>query len=294
MKKIKLLPILVAIVTTSSGGKLLLEKNNQSIVRKKITYSYSNDNIIENTTFATTSTTTTNNTTIPTTTTITTTESKYKELAFLYGMSDDYSLEQLHDIIIKYSSYSHIDYDEAIKIIKENSNYIENDCVNTEAGIVKTLFDNCELGDYCDQSIIETRTMNRDEKEKNMIEICNSLGINDTDKIIILSIFRWETGHGESDLCVYCNNYGGITVNNGFGRFQTPEYGMYRAIKCMYNHIQNSKNNLGTDDMYSIIDNMASIYCPPTASEWARQIKSMTYSVDEYYNSFEEYKKYEK
>lgn len=313
IKNIKLFPIVVAFTTLCAGIRYSLSKdelNTQVIIDNKV-YSKLGDldnnhfNIVNTNghsyiyTCPTSTSTTTSTTTTTTTTTITTTTNKYSEIMFLDNIDNNYNIEQINDFIIKYSSYSHFSYDEAISIIKDNLDHITSNYSSLETGVMCTLFDTAVesniLSNYCSYDVIELREMDRDQKEAIMLDICDSFGISSNDKKIILAIFRWETGHGQSNLCVNSNNYGGIRVGNGeFGRYQTPEYGMYSAIKCIIGHINRSKEQTGSYEIYDILNHMSKSYCPGTAQDWTNKVYSMVNNVEDDYNFENGYvKKYE-
>lgn len=298
MKKIKLLPIIIAGITTCGTTEYNLDKENSiSTGSAQIQYDDNLESQITTSTATITLTTPTTTSSFTTTTVVTTTESIYKDIMFLYNIDNNYSLEDINYIIIKYSDYCNLSYDASISILKDNIEDIIN-YNSLEEGIMCTLFERGSdlglLSSYCTNESKITKDIDRDTKEKIMIDMCDVMGIIDNDKKIILSIFRWETGNGTSNLCVNSNNYGGIRVYNGeFGIYQTPEYGMYRAILCIYNHICSARNN-GCNDTYSIINHMSYAYCPGTASDWSNSINNMFYSVDNYYDFDSKYvKKYE-
>ena len=308
-KKFKLLPIVVAFMTTSGGFHYSLNKG-KSVTNGavKVEESYSEGvmdtfNVTSTTTTSTSVTTTsttstsTSTTSTSTSTTVCTTESIYKDIMFLYGIDDSYSLEDIDYLVSKYSGYCNLPYDTCVSILNDNIDSVLN-YNSFEEGIMRTLFEISSdmglLSSYCTDGNKVVKEMDRDSKESIMIDMCNVMGISDDDKKIILAIFRWETGHGMSSLCAYSNNYGGIRVYNGeFGIYQTPEYGMYRAIECMYGHICRAHDD-GCYDIYSVVNNMSYSYCPYTAGDWANSINDMIYSVDDYYDFDSGYvKKYE-
>lgn len=298
-KNIKFLPILVALVS-AGGFSYILDKNkslhDNCIVLDDVDNIDNIDDIddIYTTDISTETTMYTTTTTIATT--IITTENIYKDIMFLDGIDNNYDISEINDLIIKYSAYCDFSYDQAVSILREGFNI--NDYNSLEDAIMRTLFDKgCELGllsTYCDNKFKRTCEMSRDEKESIMLDMCNVMEIPNDYKKIILAVFRWETGHGESDLCRYNNNYGAIKVGNKFGIYQTPEFGMYRAILCIYNHILKS-NNKGYYDINSIVSDMSYRYCYDTASDWAYHVNNMVYSVSDCYDfdSKQYIKKYE-
>ena len=299
-RKIKVLPLLVAMVTSTGSIGFVLDKSNSAtgytvfkdidddILDEKVKLVYDFPRPINITTSRSYVTTTTTSTT---TTTVTTTESKYKDILFL--SETGYSLDNINGMIIKYSGYCNLEYNQCVSILNDNYDLISN-YSSLEEGIMRVLFDCSGLSCYCNSDCKVIKSMDRDQMEAIMLNMCDVMCISNDDKKIILSIFRWETGHGTSDLCVYNNNYGGIRVYNGeFGIYQTPEYGMYRAIECMYGHICRARNN-GCSDIYSIISYISTSYCPGTADAWTSSISGMTYSVSNYYDFESGYvKKYE-
>lgn len=232
-------------------------------------------------------------TTVTTTTKVTTTVDQYREIRELEKLSNnDLTLEELDDFIVKYSKLSHYSYKSAVEIIKENKDTIENDYNSIKGGIMQILFesasDNDILSGYCSYDKLELREMSLEEKEAIMLEMCDNLGLNSDEKLIVLAIFRWETGWGESNLCVNSNNYGGMRLGSGeFAIYQTPEYGIYRTVNCVSRHINNQKAN-GYTSLDSIVAGMSSSYCPSTAADWANKILGFTYGVASDYNYFEE------
>ena len=269
-KDLKIISFLLTSLTLGS-----FEINKKTIVLD------SNDVIIEDNI----ETTTTEMTTIETTTTT----NIYQDIMFLN--SNEYTIEEINDMIIKYSSYCNITYDETLKLLKNNKKNIKN-YKTIEEYIMCTTFDKAEenklISNYCTDGSIIKKELTRDEQEKTMIEICDVLNISNEEKQIVLAIFRWETGHGTSPLCVNCNNYGGIKISNEFGIYQTPEYGMYCAIKCIKNHINISKEK-GYTDTYSIVSDMSYRYCYDTAGEWTNCIMGMIYDINENYTYTKKY-----
>ncbi len=283
MKKIKLFPIALAGLCSGVGFSYYLDKHPNSF-EKVSNVSVYDDFVgpaVTSVTFATTSTT------------YTTTENIYKDIMFLYN--DNYSMSQINDMIIKYSSYCNISYNDAVSILKKNIDSF-NQYNSLENYVMSGLFDGASdlglLSSFCTDGIIK-KEMSRDEMEAKMIDMCNVMGMSNDDIKIVLSIFRWETGHGTSSLCVNCNNYGGIKVGNDFGIYQTPEFGMYKAIRCINWHIKTSRDK-GFNDVNSIVSDMSFRYCYDTANEWANCINEMINSVNEYYHFDNQHvKKYE-
>lgn len=306
VKNVKLLPIIISLATISVGFSLSKKDVNQKNKMININHKFTGDeldtfNNLENTEPTTSTTFESTNESITTTTTfeieeetIATTVNEYQSIMFLDGVDSNYTVEEINDLIVKYSSYSLFTYDEAISIIEDNLEYITSNYSSLETGIMCILFDTASerglLSSYCNYDKVERRDMTRDEQETIMLEICDSFGISNDDKTIVLAVFRHETGNGTSSRCVNDNNYGGIYISSigDFGIYQTPEYGMYRAIKCIIGHIERVKNKTGSSDVYNIIYGMSFSYCPGTASDWTSKVFSMYGQVDSYYNSFED------
>ena len=283
-KNIKFFPIVLACLCSGAGFKFFLDKRDNS--SDKIIYddSVCDDSVDLILTSGCLSTTHT---------TCTTTENIYKDIMFLYDSK--YSMSEINDMIIRYSCYCNISYDDAVSILSNNYSSFS-DYNSLEDYIMSGLFDGASdlgmLSSYCTEGLIK-KDMSRDEMESIMIDMCDVMGMSDDDIKIVLAIFRWETGHGTSGLCVNCNNYGGIKIGNKFGIYQTPEFGMYKAIKCVRWHIKTSRDK-GYTDINSIVSDMSYRYCYDTAHEWANKINSMIYSIDEYYDFDNQYtKKYE-
>ena len=297
IKDIKFLPIIVALL--SCGGYFMLKRNNAnttiSISNDYIdTTTSSNEDIVSTTSstepiFTTSTETTTVTTTKIIETTVPTTVNPYSDILFLNDIDSNISLEEINNYIIKYSSYSKYSYDEAVDIIYNNLDNVNN-YSSLKGYILCTLFDSANsdglLSSTCSSSIVENRDMDLQQKEEIMLDMCDSLSLSNTDKTIVLAIFRHETGNGTSSRCVNDNNYGGIKVGESFGVYQTPEYGIYKAIMCIDGHIERNKEKLGTDDMYSIVSGMSYSYCPGTASDWTNKVISFCNTVSYDYNNF--------
>lgn len=242
--------------------------------------------------------TTTLTTTIPPITT-TTTEDIYKDIRFLeYVDNNDCNLEELNDFIIKYSALSKYSYYEALELIKNNLDSISSDYISIKGGIMCTLFESASdanlLRGYCSYDIIEQREMSLEEQEQIMLEMCDNLNLSKDEKLIVLAVFRHETGNGTSRRCVSDNNYGGIRLSSGeYAIYQTPEYGIYRTVMCIRRHINNQKNN-GYTSLDSIVSGMSYSYCPATAIEWTNKILEFVGYASTDYNNFENGNVYKK
>ena len=244
---------------------------------------------------------TTEATTIPTTeaTTIPTTEpttiDEYKNIRNLELLkNNDLKIEELDEFIKEYSNYTKLSYEESIKVINENIESIENEYKSIRGGIMCTLFTySNEMGNlspYTENREIREE-MTQEEKEKIMIEFCDNLCMETDDKYIVLSAFREETGCGTSHKCIYDNNYGGIRIygeagcNGEYGRYSTPEFGIYREVKLVNKKLTSIREN-GTNDLNSVVYAFARRYNPDYASEYSGKIMKWVYKVQNDYGDF--------
>lgn len=264
-----------------------------------------NSDNIESTTTSTTNTTTTVSTTTTTTTVVTTTEpiDIYKHIRNLESLkNNDLAIEDLDLFINKYAGYTKLSYDEALDIINNNIDTIENDYQSIRGGIMCTLFsysnDNGLLSVYTNDKEIRPE-MTCEEKEKIMIEFSDNLCMCNDDKYIVLAAFREETGRGISERCVYDNNYGGIRIygeagcNGEYGMYSTPEFGMYREVKLIYNKLVSIRSN-GASDINSVIYSFACRYNPDYADHYAGKISGWVSNVQSEYGDFTSIDSYQK
>lgn len=288
------------IITTARYVRENSYDNN--VVRVESDYSYPKLITTQATTTSTTTTTTT--TTETTTTTVTTTiPDPYKDIRYLERVNNnDLDIASLNDFIIKYSEYAKIDYNTALQVINDNLASIENDYASIRGGIMCTLFtysdNNGILSPYTsDREIREDMT--QEEKESIMIEFCDNLAMCTDDKYIVLSAFREETGRGTSERCVYDNNYGGIRIygeagcNGEYGMYSTPEFGIYREVKLVYNKLSNIRSN-GINDINSVVYSFACKYNPDYADYYSGKILGWVYDVQNDYGDFSSYGGYQK
>lgn len=255
-------------------------------------------NLTTTSTFTTTTTTVTTTSIVTTTTSIVTTKEvidefrdirKYENLK-----NNDLSIEELDSFIKRYSSLAKLSYEDALKVIDENIDSIENDYNSIRGGIMCSLFsyscDNGILSPYAMDK--ETRVdMTQEEKENIMIEFCNNLGLNSDDISIVISVFREETGNGTSSRCVNDNNYGGIRIygeagcNGEYGIYSTPEFGIYRQVKCVSNKLLNIRGD-GINDLNSVVYSFACRYNPQYADTYSSKIMGWLYNVQSDYGDF--------
>jgi len=216
----------------------------------------------------------------------------------------------LDRIIQKYSGYTGYSYEEAIKVLEEHLSNILYDYKTREEGIISVLFDQAVLDNKlsmnCSDDMIEKRyeefsdpfndpaqynqmLAQQKEQEKIMIDICDDLKMDNIEKTISLSIFRLETGHGSSSLCINKNNYGGNRIPGQleFCSFSTPEFGMFYTLSHMKNYYYNSLRDQGYNDCYHMIENMSKQYCE-TSEEWALAVNSIVNEVNNEYHFLDE------
>lgn len=300
--------------TNSKYEKVVKNKNRASIV-----YEIENNTVKLNGVFEpigpkevippvaqiTTALKTTTTTVTTTTQTTTTTEpvDEYKDIRNLEMLSNnDLSISELKDFIVKYSGYAKLDYKDALKVINDNVETIESDYSSIRGGIMCTLFTYSNeqgiLSPYTsDREIREDMT--QEEKESIMIEFCDNLCMCNDDKYIVLSAFREETWNGTSSRCVYDNNYGGIRIygeagcNGEYGMYSTPEFGIYREVKLIYNKLVSIRNN-GTSDINSVVYSFACKYNPEYASTYSNKIMGWVYNVQNEYGDFSSSSSYQK
>ena len=256
-----------------------------------------------NTTSTTTTTATTTTTSTTTTVVTTTAPDPYKDIRNLELLNNnDLDIELLKDFIVKYSSYTKLDYATALQVINNNIASIESDYTSIRGGIMCTLFtyadENGILSPYTyDREIREDMT--QEEKESIMIEFCDNLSMCTDDKYIVISAFREETGRGTSSRCVYDNNYGGIRIygeagcNGEYGMYSTPEFGIYREVKLVYNKLNNIRSN-GIYDISSVVYSFACKYNPDYADQYSGKIMGWVYDVQSDYGDFSSYGGYQK
>ena len=242
---------------------------------------------------------TTEPTTLPTTEP--TTIDKYRKIRNLEILkNNDLSIEELDDFIIKYADYSKLTYEESLKAINDNLESIENNYESIRGGIMCTLFTySNEIGNlsaYTENREIREE-MTQEEKEKTMLEFCDNLCMCTNDKYIVLSAFREETGCGKSRKCVYDNNYGGIRIygeagcNGQYGKYSTPEFGIYREVKLVNKKLTDIRES-GIENLDSIVYAFARRYNPDHTTEYSRKIMNWVYNVQDDYGDFSKEKTY--
>lgn len=230
---------------------------------------------------------------------------KYEKVRFLAELTGK-SVVYLDEFVNKYSELTGYSYDETVKILCDNYRTIEEEYDNLGEGMVETLFTKAiedeKLSIYCDRDLVENRYTyyehaqtdpyeqskmfeQRAEQEKILIDFCNDMGMSADETAVSLAIFRNETGHGNSPLCVYDNNYGGIKLpgsNDTYCVYQTPEFGMYMSLNCMYEHIK-YRESLGANDPISIISSMSERYNYEVPDAWTNLTTELYYQVVEDY-----------
>lgn len=284
-----------AIKGSSDANIVLVEDNEYDGAKiKSIETTIPVESTTTTTTIQTTTTAQTTTTTTTTETTTTTTEpvDEYKDIRFLEELdNNDLSIDELDDFIEKYSSYSHYSYEQSLDIIKNNLESINNDYESIKGGIMCTLFESASennvLSGYCSYDKIEQRDMTLQEQEEIMLEMCDNLSLSTNEKLVALAIFRHETGNGTSSRCVNDNNYGGIRLGSGeYAIYQTPEYGIYRTLMCINNHMKRSLAN-GNTSLEAFVYGVATGYNGPYADVWTSKILEFVGYVSSDYNNFE-------
>ncbi len=254
--------------------------------------------VVETTTTCSTTTSVITTTATSTSTTIVTTTEKidkYKNIRFLEGLkNNDLTIDELDNFIIRYCGFAKLSYDDALEVLKSNLSSIENDYQSIRGGIMCSLFmyanENGILKVHTDDREIREE-MTQEDKENLMIEFCDNLCLSVEDKYIVLSAFREETGRGVSERCVYDNNYGGIRIyneegcNGEYGKFSTPEFGIYRQVKCVNGKLINIHNE-GVYDIDSVAYEFACRYNPDYASLYSQKILGWVYDVQNDYGDF--------
>ena len=88
------------------------------------------------------------------------------------------------------------------------------------------------------------------------------------------------------------NNYGGIRIygeagcNGEYGKYSTPEYGMYREVRCISNKLNNIREN-GINDLNSVVYNFSCRYNPDYADMYSSKILNWVNNIRDEYQSFE-------
>ena len=245
------------------------------------------------------STTTVSTTTTSVVTTIVTTEAidQYKNIRqFEHLKNNDLSIENLDLFIKRYSSFAKLSYDDAVNIINDNIDIIENDYASIRGGIMCCLFSYSNnmgiLHVHTDDREIR-EDMTQQDKEGLIIEFCNNLDLCYDDVSIVLAAFREETGNGTSYKCVNDNNYGGIRIygeegcNGEYGMYSTPEFGIYRHVKCVSNKLIDIRSH-GSNDLENIVYEFAYRYNRDYVEQYSNKILNWVYSVQSDYASFEQ------
>lgn len=239
-----------------------------------------------------------NTTTSTVTTTVATTEvvDQYKDIRqFEKLKNNNLSIEEIDLFIKRYSEFSKLSYDEALDVLNNNIESIENDYVSIRGGIMCSLFSYSNENGYLkvhteDREIRENMT--QEDKEYLIIEFCDNLGLSYDDICIVIAAFREETGNGTSYKCVNDNNYGGIRIygeegcNGEYGMYSTPEFGIYRHVKCVSNKLIDIRNQ-EINDLESVVYNFAYRYNRDYASQYSNKILNWVYNVQDDYESFD-------
>lgn len=193
---------------------------------------------------------------------------------------------QFMNVVQEYSRVYSLDYDTALKVIRENQQRIENESITEEAGIIQVLAETYSNDDSIDKKpIIEN--IPSSTREALLLEYAGAYGISDEDTLAtILAIYRLETGRGTSDALMKYNNYGGLMYSrNGESvlcRFQTAEIGAAAQIKTFFDILEKSKNRDSYHPNKPLEENLYPVYCPEES--WVGKIKEMKKEVYSDYN----------
>ena len=218
----------------------------------------------------------------------------------------DINYEEIRDFVNKYSGYANYTYEEALDVVYNGTINNERSMEkNPKTRMMYIIFDNAEkegkVNSHCENWEIETRystfpnsyydvdemnskLIQNSEIEKELISLCDDLGIEGEDKYLAIAIFRQETDYGASERCVKENNFGGIVFDNQFAVFSNPDYGMYKTLDVIKGFITTAKSE-GCYDIDSKIVNIAPTYCTHTPDEWIDAIYPMYLNVVNDYNS---------
>ena len=189
---------------------------------------------------------------------------------------------ELDEFLKRYSDYSLKSYDECIEIVEKNLKNIVTNYDNFKEGMMVTIFDEA----YNDNTISIQDTNNiiikyeqipntdndieQNQKlmeqckkqEEKLLQICDDLEMSSEEKIICASIFRFETGYGNSDFCIYQNNYGGnrVPYSLEYCSFTTAEFGMYYQIMNLKSLYFTRLKEEGHKELYDLIRNISYMY----------------------------------
>ena len=94
-------------------------------------------------------------------------------------------------------------------------------------------------------------------------------------------------------MCVYNNNYGGIRIyneagcNGEYGRYSTPEYGIYRQVKCINGKLKNIHEQ-SVYDINLVAYYFAHSYNPGHEDVYSNKILGWVNDVKSDYGDFSE------
>jgi hypothetical protein len=201
----------------------------------------------------------------------------------------------LNNTIKEYANMFGIDYKKALTLVKENASVIKSEYANQEVGIIRILaeefYNNPNIS-----KVPEFHNLTSIEREKLLLKFAKVHGINDAETAAtLLAVYRLETGNGQSEACVYKNNFGGLRGRNSQnGRyyvmdFKTPEIGAEAMVRSFLNIKSNAMNSNYYNPSRSLEQNMNRIYCgeyswPTKVSELKQEVLN-DYDLNKYINN---------
>ena len=159
-----------------------------------------------------------------------------------------------------------------------NDNYDEiNNSDNPELTFILKVKDAFYLDETIDKEPIVTNLTPK-EKEECIVNMAKDIyKVEDENTLaLLLAIYRLETGWGESDLCIYTNNLGGLKEGNTYLSFKTFEIG----AECFVRNALKIKNLAMNEcsDEANLEYEMKEIYCK-CENTWDIEVKEMKNSI---------------
>lgn len=179
---------------------------------------------------------------------------------------------ELYSFIENFSKYAKLEYYNAVEITYNSLDRIKNEYNNPKAGIMCCLFDysienNILRKDCPEQEMIRQDTTNY-EKEDYLIKMCDNYGMNDTEKDVVLSVFRTKMNTTTTNNYYEYNNFDDSTLPNGeLCRYETPKYGLYEAVCSLKKHIDDAKDQ-GIYTFEGIINYLSNFYGGQDKEKW--------------------------
>lgn len=159
-------------------------------------------------------------------------------------------------------------------------------------------YDNLDIGimraaamDYWDTSVeginreVEKSSLTSEEKEQVILQMVDMYGIKDTEtRATLLAIYRLETEHGNSNLCVNYNNFGGVRgLDGSFLEYPTIEAGADSLVRSVMNLIDRVKEAGVYQENQTIAQNIGLFYCerPKQTEETVSEEEASEETVEE-------------